>query len=161
MNISAIKEYAYNLLITSIKNDKFDEYVFCIPPFSVFVKDEYGNEEECVFAKMEAIYTYHRNNPDFKIDEKFYNNLRSAISKVKGSYSFLSLLRMVEYQIVSENEHRSPFSLDIITLLEDIKNNLYKNQDLYKSEIYERKKFWKTVEQHNESLNSNYGYKIL
>lgn len=161
MNVNALKDYARKMLELAIEKDEFDEYVVGLSYWSISLKDEYGKEEECVFAKMEAIYDFHLDNPSFLINEKFYSCLKKYTSIIKGSYNFLAMLRMIEYQVVSESENRAPFKIDNVTLLENLKKNLSENQALYKSQVYEQNKFWNTIEQHNESLSSNYGYRIL
>jgi len=161
MNVLEIKKYAESVLEMALQNEQLEKFLIGNPFWSVKIKNDQDIYEDCIFAKMEAIYKYYIEQPESLIEKKIYSILEDWTKKVKGSEAFYIILNTIEYQIVAENENRAPFTLDNTHLLENLKNNLMQNQELFKSEIYEKKNFWKTIEQHNESLSSNYGHKIL
>ena len=51
--------------------------------------------------------------------------------------------------------------MDNQVLLENLRNNLIVNRELYQSERYQKLGFWGKIQEHDESLSSNYGHKIL
>ena len=161
MNVKLLKEYAYGVLEVAIKSDTLKWYVAGIPLFSIKSLNEFGQEEECIFAKMEAVYQYYKNNPDSKIDIKLEEVLTFFTLNAKADYAVINFLKYVEYQIVAEKENRAPFAMNNEKLLSNLKQNLEQNKKLYQSDEYGKKGFMATIQQHNEMLSRNYGYKIL
>lgn len=161
MDVELIKKHADSMLKFALENNNFEKFVLGNPMWSVKIKNADSEYEDCIYAKMEAIYKYYRENPNFEIDKKLYMILNQYTNIVKGDEAFLTILKTIEYQIVAEAEKRAPFVLENEQLLNNLKKNLLNNQTLYRSQPYDEKKFWNTIEQYNESLSSNYGHKIL
>ena len=161
MNTNLLKQYSEEKLALSLKYNAFDMYVLGVTPYGVKIKNVEGQEEECIFAKMEAIYKCYNEDKELEIDKKLYEVLLEYAPKVKGISGVITILRTIEYQIVKEKEGMSPFEMDNQKLLQELKNNLAVNKELYQSEKYQSKDFWNTIEEHNNTLYENYGYKIL
>ncbi len=167
MNVDALLEYAYKILELSIEYNKLHKYIAGIPPFYSVPADpnvklmSADPGEECHFVKMEAIYRYHTQHPEYRIDQKTYHILEEYTVIVKGSTGFLNILGLIEQQVVAEAEGRAPFQMDFPHLLDNLKTNLHTNKKLYTSQIYQDIGFMATIEQRNASLKANYGYSIL
>ena len=93
LNVKVLKEYAYNVLEVALKADAFQWYVAGVPLYSVKAQNDFGKEEECIFAKMEAIYLYYRNNPDSKINIQLEEILTNFTLNVKGDYGLINVLK--------------------------------------------------------------------
>ena len=161
MDVELLKKHADSVLNFALENNCFEKFVIGNPMWSVKIKNQEGEYEDCIYAKMEAIYKYHKQNPSSRIDKKFYTILKEYTPIVKGDEAFITILRTIEYQVVAEAENTAPFKIDNVQLLNNLKNNLLINQNLYRSPNYEQKNFWSKIEQCNETLSSNYGHKIL
>lgn len=161
MNMSLLQELARDMLKTSLKYNLFDRYVTSIGTYSISIDDGYGGKLECISVKMEAIYEYYKNNPESNIDQKFYDNLLEYTYKAKTLWPLVSMLRMIEYQILSEKEGRAPFKMDNDALLDNIKRNLNDNKTLYESEIYKKDKFLNIMGDYNKNLNEKVGRGIM
>lgn len=161
LNVELLEEYAYNVLKVALEYNDLRRYILGFPPYSIEIQDESGNNSECIFAKMEAVYQYSKENPTAEIGEQLYKLLKSLTVIIRSVDAFLNVLRVVEYQIVAEQEKRAPFKMNYEELLENIRNNLAINKDLYFTAPYAEKHFMSTIQQHDEMLSRNYGYKIL
>ena len=160
-NVKRLKEYAYEVLEASLKHDALDWYIIGISSYSITIKNEMGQEEECIFAKMEAIYQYYKNNPTSQIGKKLEELLAKFTLNLTGFYGIKSVLQCIEYQIVAEKENRAPFVMNNELLLNNLKQNLQQNKTLYQTEPYNKVGFMSTIQQHDEMLSKNYGHKIL
>ena len=161
LNVELLEEYAYNVLKVALNNNDLRRFILGFPPYSIEIQDDSGNNSECIFAKMEAVYQYSKENPTAEIGEQLHELLKTLTVIVRSVDAFINVLRVVEYQIVAEQEKRAPFKMNYEELLENIKNNLAANKVIYTSEIYVQYNFMGTIQQHNEMLSRNYGYSIL
>jgi hypothetical protein len=161
MNVELIMKHAESMLDLALENNNFEKFILGNPMWSVKIKNADGSYEDAIYAKMEAIYKYYREKPNSGIDKNLYMILNKYTAIIKGDEALLTIFKTIEYQIVAEAEKRAPFVMENANLLNNLKNNLMSNQELYRSQLYEQKGFWSTIEQHNETLASNYGHKVL
>lgn len=161
LNVELLEEHAYNVLKIALKCNYLRGYILGFPPFSISTQDESGNDVECIFAKMEAIYKYSIDNPTSGIGEQLYDLLKELTVKLRSPMTIINVLRMIEHQIVAERENRAAFKMNNEELLENLKENLAINEDMYLSPVYAKKGFMTTIRQHDEMLFRYYGRRIL
>lgn len=115
-----------------------------------------GKFEQCSWAVMEAIYNKKRKFPNSNIDQILYQVL---LTEFKNEISPIFLENCIDcllYQMNSEKQGTSPFNLDIQILLEELKNNIQRNYERYKSfEITE------DLENYEQRIVKNCGRHIL
>ena len=113
MNVDALYDYAYGKLLLALKYNAIDWFVLGTEPYGVQVPAHNSSgKEECIFAKMNAIYEYYNTFPDECINIKLFDVLSEIAPRIKGSNAFITMLRTIEHQIVAEKENRAPFSFD-------------------------------------------------
>lgn len=159
LNAELLEEYAYKVLEVAIEGKNLDFYIGGVGPYRILTKDALGNDVESITIKMEAIYKYARANPTF--GELVYDTLKKATVIVKASRPLINILSSIEYQIVAEGENRAAFKMNNAELLENLRQNLAINKELYSTEPYVKNNFMDTIQQHDEMLSRYYGYKIL
>ena len=161
MNVDALNDYAYGKLKLALEYNAFHLFILGVQPYGVRVPAYSSSEkEECIFAKMHAIYKYYNDFPDECINVKLFNLLTKDAPRIKGDYAFITVLRTIEYQILAEKEGRAPFSFDCQGLVELLKKNLQENKALYTSEVYQQVHFMETIKEHHKAL-ANYGYSLM
>ena len=161
MNMEPLKHYATELLKIALEKDLLYEYLFSIEPFVLSIREPNGGYASDQYFKMYVLYDYYKSNPDIGLEKKLFDTLNEWTKKGKSSKFILSLLNVIECQILSELEKTAPFKLNNELLLSNLKKNLSDNRSLYESEIYEKKGFMGSIREHDEKLYQNYGHKIL
>lgn len=146
-------EYA----MSALKNEGNDMGLCCtflgFGQLKLEIKPETGHN---YYLIVDAIYRYYEKNPLSKID-KYYDETLLKIAKHAVSLNSLSILiNIVSYQLENQKDKISPFEIDVVPILKELKNSVMNNQKLMDDSNYMQK-----FSEYDEYLNENYGHKIL
>jgi hypothetical protein len=116
-------------------------------------KPGYGHDYDCY---LEAIYRYHRDFPEEKIDEYLYNTFLDLARCSVDVETLSKVVNIIFSQLRNQKEGISPFEVEMKKVLEFLKNNIINDQELLGDKEYMSK-----VNEYDEILDRNYGHKIL
>ena len=97
INIKRSKEYAYKLLGVALETNELIRYIVDIPPYEIIIKNESGENVDCTFLKMEAIYKHYNDHFDFHIDKLFEETLDYWTLNIKGPGGFINVLNFPSF----------------------------------------------------------------
>lgn len=105
---------------------------------------------------MEAIYRYHKINPNDEIDKYYYNTLETMAGYCTSTKRVSSFLNILMAELDYEKQKISPFEINIVEILKIFRDRLTTNPKLYeKPELMEK------VNEYDSYINEKHGYKVL
>ena len=162
-NLIATKELAKKYLDIALKCNNFKRFFVGSPLYELTVKDSYGNDVFSSMHVMEAIYDKYREDPSCNIDKMTYETIINELRNSRYGEQILKIFENIIYQISAQKNKTAPFNFDCVELLEEMKMNLSRNEDFYKSPDVNLKPhgIWPEVEMYDARIQKIIGRKIL
>ena len=124
------------------------------------VKNPYGEREFAVNLRVQAIYNKYETCSDVK--DWFERTLKDVAENNKSGEYLHYLLLVIEYQLKQERSNDAPFTIDANGILERVRNNILNNKDIFmRKSSANPNGFISCFQNHNTTLEVNYGYRIL
>lgn len=161
--ILASQELASGYLNIALENNMLLDFLVGRPLFELKVKDGYGNTTFSSMHVMEAIYDKYREDANLMLDKKVYEEFLNELKVSKFPKDIFNITEDILYHINSEKTGTAPFSMDCITLLEELKNNLSRNKAFYtySNEQHNIKSVWPQIEDYNDRVFNSSGKRII
>ena len=151
------------LLKIAVKNNDFENFVLMRPNYCIESRDLNGFVVPNRYYTMNAIYECYKEDSSLQLDVLLYNALINISKKYKGERAIETVLETVKYHLDAEKNNVAPFKIDCQSILNELRNMLLKNKDMYmeKKEVFNNVPFWNNIEEYDSTLLNNYGHKIL
>lgn len=160
-NLIANKELASKFLDIALKYDEFQRFLTGSLAYELTVKDPYGNDVFSAMHVMEAIYDKHKKEPNLKLDELTYNSMINTLRTRRNSSDILNILSDIEYHMNAEKSKTAAFNVDCLNLLVEIRENIERNKDFYKSSVEIDEGIWNQIQMHDVTIEQITGHKVL
>lgn len=162
-NLIANPELARKYLDIALRNNSFREFLLGFSLYELNVKDSQGNNVFSAMHVMEAIYDKYKSDPNSGIEKLTYETMLNELKTNRFSKAILNLFEDITYQISAQKNQTAPFNLDCLTLLEEAKENLKRNELFYKYPQGENKPngIWPELEMYNNRIEQTIGRKIM
>lgn len=121
-------------------------------PFLVEARPNFGHDYRCI---LDAIYRYYKKHPEDRIDVYLYETF-IKFSKISiFPYKVNQSLNIFLKQIENQRNGTSPFEVDMVSVLNELKNTIHQNN------LNKNSEYINIVNRFDEYLESEMGYKIL
>lgn len=84
---------------------------------------------------LEAIYKYYKEHPEKKVDKILFNSLMKFISAMSSTKALSLICNYIVAQIKNEEQGISPFKLDNIQLLKQLRFSVLNKAELLNNEL--------------------------
>lgn len=134
-------EFCYKTIefIFSREGEHFlDPLIAGLGPYYMPTSVGMGGEEHSIWALMEGIYNYYKDNPDKPVAEAFYDSIKRLFENVKLRSCYVNAMKALQFQIDYEKEGYAPFTIDTKSLIDICEENFPRIKSLFnKSKDYD------------------------
>lgn len=158
------KEHAKKLLNIAIKNNNILDFVLCRGLYQILPPETIKQNGFPVQIIMQSIYETYEEQPETKLDSKFFEEVKNYMlgGKTGGIY-VIRLLYDIEYQLEAEKDKKAPFHINCNELLKLISDCIKKNKEKFESydPVHLARGLMPEFEEHDDYLDRHFGHKIL
>ena len=130
----------------------WEDFIIGKSTFAVISRNpETGRPEHNIWAVMETIYDDYRKNPQKRIDLKLQEVLGKTLLTETNPVYLKNAIEELLYQLRSEKNSYSPFKLNCVELLSNLKTNVSSNR-----KKFELSNMLRDLESYDEFLQKNY-----
>lgn len=123
------------------------------------VETQNANRENtlAVGAIMNSLYELFMEKPELDLANKTYSGLKEIFETAGVAYVIDNGLKVLEYQLDSQANGKSPFNIDCRKLLETLKERLQTEKDLLQRVDFVKENFEQTLADHERYIEEHHG----
>ena len=156
---SSYKKRALTGLKTAIEKNEVDRFIVGLDFYGIYLKNSSGYQELSVYYMLNAFYDLKSENPNLDVSKILHDGILTSLQTKSIEFLYYIII-VIDNILNNQKKGIAPFNVDCSDLIEEIKNSLVKNKDIFNSQTdYDR--CYNMIEYQNNKFAKEYGTSFL